>query len=152
MAHPAIPSICLALALPLAATTAAQRPAPPAMRVQQMTIHERIIIRVPRMDAGVRVRPAPPTEWKEKKGPHCISPSQFAGAMIAGLGLVDIMLDDGRRMRAKLDRACRPLDYYPGFYIKPGIDGQVCADRDSIRVRSGASCGIDSFKLLKAKR
>lgn len=146
MAHHAI----LPALVALAATAGDLRPPPPGMRVQQLTIHERIIIRVPRVSAPLAV-PMPMTRWKEKKGPKCLSPAQFAGAMISGPGLVDVMLDDGRRVRAKLDRECRALDYYPGFYIKPGIDGQVCAARDSIRVRSGASCGIAGFKLLKMK-
>ncbi|WP_267381636.1 MULTISPECIES: hypothetical protein [unclassified Sphingomonas] len=153
MPQSAIPSLLALLAAITAADSRMPQPPPqPGLRIQQMTIHERIIIRVPRVDAGAPYTPVPLAAWKEKKGPKCLIPGHFAGAMISGPGIVDIMLDDGRRMRAKLDRDCRPLDYYPGFYIKPGIDGQVCADRDSIRVRSGASCGIDSFKLLKAKR
>lgn len=147
MPHAAIPTALFALA---AAAAADPRP-PSVVRIQQMTIHERIVIRVPRV-AEAPAPPVPLSAWKEKKGPKCLAPGQFAGAMISGPGLVDIMLDDGRRMRAKLDRACRSLDYYPGFYIKPGMDGQVCAERDSLRVRSGAACGIAQFKLLKAKR
>jgi hypothetical protein len=53
-------------------------------------------------------------------------------------------------MRAKLERSCPALDYYFGFYIMPAADGQICADRDSIRSRVGGECGIDRFRTLKA--
>ena len=33
---------------------------------------------------------------------------------------------------------------------QPAADGKICADRDAIRARSGVSCPIDSFKVLKA--
>ena len=65
---------------------------------------------------------------------------------------IDLMLEGGDRLRAKLDNDCPPLDFYSGFYLKPTPDGMVCADRDAIRSRSGAACAIESFKQLVPKR
>ena len=107
----------------------------------QLTIRQQVIIRVP-----ARPQSAPSIEWKEKSGPKCIPAGALAGAQVSREG-VDLLLRGGRRVRAKLGR-CPPLDYYSGFYVRPGPDGRVCQDRDSIRVRSGASCEIDVFRTL----
>jgi hypothetical protein len=73
--------------------------------------------------------------------------------MLTKRGNVDLILIDGERLRAKIGGGdCRSLDYYSGFYIRPGRDGQVCADRDALRVRSGATCQIESFKTLTPKK
>ncbi len=152
MLHPAIPSTLLLLAAPALGAADAQRaPAPPTATITQMTIHERIIIRMP-IARGRPVDQASPIVWKEKHGPKCIGIAELGGALIAGPSAVDLVLTGGKRVRARLDGDCQPLDFYGGFYIKPGVDGQVCADRDSIRVRSGARCRIDDFKRLVAKR
>jgi hypothetical protein len=108
----------------------------------QLTVRQQVIIRVP-----THRRPGPPARgWREKNGPKCIPAGALAGAQISTEG-VDLLLKGGARVRAKLSR-CPPLDYYSGFYIKPGDDGRICEDRDSIRVRSGGSCEIDRFKGL----
>ncbi len=111
------------------------------MLLAQLTIRQQVIIRVP-----ARPQPVQPMRWKEKGGPKCIPAAGLAGAQISREG-VDLLLKGGARIRAKLQR-CPPLDYYSGFYIRPGIDGRVCQDRDTIRVRSGGSCEIDVFKSL----
>lgn len=113
-------------------------------QVMTMSFHERIIVRVPRVGP-------PPRQltWKEKHGPRCIAAAELAGAMVSAPGVVDLVLTGDRRVRARLDGACEPLDFYSGFYLKPSADGQICADRDSIRARSGTSCRIDAFKRLK---
>ena len=107
----------------------------------QLTFREQVIIRLPSR------QPAPePMRWKEKDGPKCIPADALAGAQISREG-VDLLLRGGKRLRARLGR-CPPLDYYSGFYIRPGRDGRVCEDRDAIRVRSGGSCEIDQFRQL----
>lgn len=112
----------------------------------QLTIRQQLMIRVP-----TRRQPAEPTRWKEKNGPKCIPADALAGAHISPEG-VDLLLRGGKRVRAKLGR-CPPLDYYSGFYVRPGSDGRICEDRDSIRVRSGGSCEIDAFRrLVPAKK
>lgn len=146
MPHPALPVTLLALALP--ALVAGDR-AGSRVGLAQLTLHERIVIRVPQVVGP----PAPaPVRWKEKKGPKCVAAASMAGALITARNQVDLVLVGGKRVRVRLDGDCKPLDYYGGFYLRPSGDGMICADRDAIRVRSGASCGIDQFKLLQAAR
>ena len=162
MIHPAIPAFLFASAAPIAAAGTPAMPGPAGLGLApvllaQGSIHERIIIRVKRIfHGGPRpVGRAPlsrPVEWKERKGPECIMVSEIEGAFLADRGAVDLVMDDGTRLRAKLDGECRSLDYYPGFYLRPGRDGLICRDRDAIRMRSGGSCEIDDFKTLKRKR
>ncbi|MBY8820770.1 hypothetical protein K7G82_00605 [Sphingomonas colocasiae] len=117
-------------------------------RYAQVTIRERVIIRVPTRQSA----PAKPIKWKEKKAPRCISLNALAGAAITGEDSVDLILRGGTRLRARLDRDCPALDFYSGFYIKPTRDRRICADRDTIHARSGGQCEINSFKTLVPDR
>ena len=148
MIHPALPILLLALAVPAAAASQGDLD---HVQLAQLTIHERIVIRVPRMPglSARRRTPVPDiTQWKEKKGPKCIATADLGGALVTQSGSVDLVLTGGRRVRAKFDGDCGPIDFYSGFYLRPAGDGQVCARRDVIRVRSGASCQIEAFKTL----
>lgn len=122
----------------------------------QVTVHERIIIRVPRMAtartpaAAARLSVPQPIRYKEKKGPKCIAVADIGGALVSAPDAVDLVLAGGKRLRAHLDD-CGPMDFYNGFYLRPKADGKVCADRDVLRMRSGASCGIAKFKTLVAR-
>lgn len=137
----------------LAAPVAAD---PPAIVTAQVLIRERITIRrVPRMPmaAPTLARPVPMVRgWRERKGPKCVPVDRLAGASIVAPMAIDLLTVDGRRLRARLDHDCSSMDYYSGLYIRPGEDGQVCARRDSIRVRSGARCGIAVFRALEPVR
>ena len=145
------------LALVAAVPGAAQGPAPPAgapTQWAQLSIHERIVIRIPRMrpevDASASSLPGePPPRWIEKKAARCVPAEDIVGATVPRSGSVDLILADGQRTRALLEADCPALDYYLGFYIRPTADGQVCAGRDPIRSRSGATCPIRTFKRLK---
>jgi hypothetical protein len=139
MPHPALPVTLLALAAPLAA--AVDDP----VRYAQVIVRERVI---------VHMRPTPPApiRWKESKGPRCIAVADLAGALMPADDQLDLVLRGGRRVRARLDDDCRNLDFYKGFYLRPREDGQVCAKRDTIRVRSGRACAIGRFRLLTPKR
>lgn len=143
--HPPLPALLLAIAAPAAADTGQ------SVELAQLTIRERIIIRVPRV-APQPVRPAPPVTWKEKSGPKCVAAKDLAGALVTQPDAVDLVLAGGQRLRARLEGDCRPLDFYSGFYLKPAADGKVCADRDAIRARSGATCPITKFRSLKAEK
>jgi hypothetical protein len=145
MIHPALPVLLLALAVPVAA---APEGTLDQEQLAQLTIHERIVIRVPRM-LGRRVPTPAATAWKEKKGPKCIAIADLGGAMVSQPGSVDLVLTGNRRLRAKFDGDCGPIDFYSGFYLRPAADGQVCANRDVIRMRSGTSCQINTFKILR---
>lgn len=107
-------------------------------------IRQRTIVRVPLPPP----KPVPAARWREKKGPRCIQMRDIAGAAIVGEDTVDIIFRGGFRIRVQLESACPALDFYGGFYIRPGADGRVCADRDAIHARSGGVCEIERFRLL----
>jgi hypothetical protein len=113
---------------------------------------ERIVIRIPRLPFPTRRRPAEVTAWDEHKAPKCVAAATLASASISASGDVDLIVTDGRRLRAKLDDDCPTLNFYNGFYLKRADDGMVCAKRDALRSRSGARCEIDRFRVLTAKK
>ncbi|WEJ99820.1 MAG: hypothetical protein P0Y59_23460 [Candidatus Sphingomonas phytovorans] len=123
------------------------------VEVAQLTVHQRIIIRIPRLPFTSRepIQDQQSVRWSEKKGPKCVAMSDLVGAAISAPDSIDLMIEDGSRVRARLNDDCPPLDYYSGYYLKPTQDGMVCADRDAIRSRSGGSCRIKEFKRLVAK-
>jgi len=118
----------------------------PPMQFAQVTIRQQIIIRT------IRTAPAPAmnVEWKEEKGPKCVQPQSISGAAHLSQRSVDLLLRNGSRVRAQLGSSCPALDYYDGFYITPGEDGLICADREAIRSRAGGQCEIDAFRSLRA--
>ena len=90
--------------------------------------------------------------WEEHGGPRCIAWAQIAGSGLLSQDSVDLVFRDATRVRARLERHCPALDYYAGFYMSATPDGLICADRDSIRARTGGECRIDSFRTLRAAR
>lgn len=150
-----LPVLMLLLAAPLAVSARAPDPGWDGMRYAQLTIHERLIIRIPRVapaPRGARVVTPAPVEWQEKRGPECLRVTALTGAAIDTKGDVDLVIEGARRIRAKLDDDCPTLDFYAGFYLRPTSDGQICAGRDSIRSRSGALCPISKFRTLVPKQ
>ena len=115
-------------------------------------MRQQIIIRVP--TGSQRVVPAGSSliQWRERRGPRCLSASRIVGATLLGQNSVDLILRDNSRIRARLESRCPALDYYRGFYVNATVDGQICADRDSIRSRAGGSCTIDQFRTLSPAR
>jgi len=119
----------------------------------QLTIEQRVIMRVPMMKKGKappRVAPDGRDEWHEKKGPRCIALKSIKGASIIVAQGVDLILSDNHRYRARLERGCSAADFYSGFYVEPNDDGSLCSGRDELQARGGLSCGIESFKRLVA--
>lgn len=120
----------------------------------QMTIQQRVIIRVPvgpRANAQARARSAPKEraqEWEEKKGPKCVALRSIRSAAIVTPDSVDLILADEHRYRVKLERGCRSTGFYSGFYVEPQPDRLLCAGRDDLQARSGLTCAISSFKRL----
>jgi len=128
-----------------------RRPPPPPVPV--MTLHQQIIIRVsPAPRGGNRIGNARRNiAWQEERGPRCIPARQIVHADQLGQESIDLVLRDATRVRARLERRCPALDYYFGFYVSPNRDGMICADRDQVRTRSGVSCGIDQFRVLRPR-
>jgi|CoawatStandDraft_6_1074263.scaffolds.fasta_scaffold04994_5 hypothetical protein len=156
MAHPLAPLALLALAAPLTGGIGTPAPGPAVAPVElaQLTIRQRVIIRIPKMQSPAPAARMPipvPPRWKEKRGPKCVAAKTLAGAMISQPGSVDLILIGGDRVRAVLDDDCGPIDFYDGYYLRPAADGDICAGRDVIRVRSGARCMIDRFRRLVPK-
>lgn len=114
------------------------------LQVRSIIVEDQIILRVP-------VRPVPPqVQWVEHKGPKCVSTSDIQGAFLSGNDHVDFIMRKHRVLRAHLEENCPALDFYTGFYLS-SADQRVCADRDVIRSRMGATCQIDSFGKLERK-
>jgi hypothetical protein len=119
------------------------RPDTPVPR-QQFVIRVTGVIRGP--SAG-----GPPIEWREHRGPRCIPAARILGAALARQDSVDLIFRDRTRMRARLERRCAALDFYRSMYVSMTPDGLICADRDSIRSRTGGECMIDQFRSLTAR-
>lgn len=126
----------------------------------QLVIEQQLIIRVPAQRSSlnnfgaapirdVRMRQVP-MEWKEKKAPKCVAMRNILGMQAAQRDSIDIITRQKQRLRAQLNRGCRALDFYAGFYMQGTKDGQLCEDRDQIHARTGAKCEIDKFRLLVA--
>lgn len=128
-------------------------PAAEPVQMAQLTIQQRIIIRVPMARKGKapqRVAPDGSGDWDEKKGPRCIALRSIRGAAITVPNGVDLLLADTHRYRARLERGCDSVSFYSGFYVEPHEDGSLCSGRDELQARSGMSCAIDSFRRLIA--
>lgn len=116
--------------------------------VRRVVIRDEVILRIP-----VRPRHPFPIEWIEKKGPKCLDAGAVAGAMLSGSSTIDFVMRDRTRFRAEMDSECPALDFYGGFYMQLDED-RICAKRETIRSRVGATCRIERFRRLvpQAKR
>ncbi len=124
----------------------------------QMVIEQQLIIRVPARRSQLNDFAASPTPsrratelpvvWKEKKAPKCVSMRNIMGMQAVQRDSIDLITRQKQRLRAQLNRGCRALDFYAGFYMQGSKDGQLCEDRDQIHARTGAKCEIDKFKLM----
>lgn len=117
----------------------------------QLSIEQRVIIRVPMARKGrapARIVPEARHQWREKKGPRCVALRSIRAAGIVVANGVDLILADGHRYRARLERGCSSAGFYSGFYVEPDEDGSLCSGRDELQARSGTSCAIDGFKQL----
>lgn len=110
--------------------------------VRRVIVRDELILKIP-----VRPRPSQRIEWSEHKGPKCVAADRIAGASLSGPSTIDFILRDRRRVRAVMDDECPALDFYQGFYLRPE-DDRICAKRETIQNRVGASCRIQKFRLL----
>ena len=133
------------------------RPAPDAPRsFWQVVIEQQLIIRVPAQRSQLNNFAAPPPPriadapvvWKEKKGPKCVAMRNIVGMRAVQRDSIDLITRQKQRLRAQLNRGCRALDFYAGFYMQGSKDGKLCEDRDEIHARTGAKCEVDKFRLL----
>jgi hypothetical protein len=124
--------------------------------VGQVTVRQRIIIRVPAMPiARTSLAPTPalpPIVWVEREAPQCVPVSALSAASIQRPDSVDLVLNGGKRLRARLGDECPALDFYTGVYLKRTSDGMLCAERDAFRSRAGGECRIEEFTRLVPRR
>lgn len=137
-------------------------PAPPPADTPQwqIVVEQQIIIRVPAQRSSLNnFAPAPapsvrrydtPVEWKEKKGPKCVAMRNIVGMQAAQRDSIDLITRQKQRLRAHLNRGCRALDFYAGFYMQGSDDGNLCAGRDELHARTGAKCEVDKFRVMVA--
>lgn len=143
---------------PIASILAPMPQSPSAPYWQQVVIEQQLIIRVParrtpltNFTASPGVVPQlrkTPVVWREKKGPKCIAMRSIMGMQAVQRDSIDLITRQNQRLRAQLNRGCRALDFYAGFYMQGSEDGRLCEDRDQIHARTGAKCEIDKFRLL----
>lgn len=137
----------------LALMTASGGPVPAQVEeieIAQMTIQQRVVVRVP--IAPMPVAPPLQMRWVEKKGPKCVGLGTVAGFAVRGPQTVDLLLRNGQRVRTRLEKQCRSVDLGYGFYVKPNADGRICRDRDILHARTGGQCEVDSFASLVPER
>lgn len=128
---------------------------PSSSQWAQVTIEQRVIIRIPtvrprgeRSSLTAEAAPAPPPRLRETKGPRCLPLNRIRGAVITMLNGVTMVTSQSEQFRTHFGRACRPADFYAGFYIEPNKDGAICAGRDTLHARNGSTCEIEKFSLL----
>lgn len=123
----------------------------------QVVIEERIIIRVPARRSSLThfSMPAPQAGanstsivWREKKGPKCVTMRDIAGMQTTQRDSIDLITRQNQRLRAQLNRGCRALDFYAGFYMERNDDGRLCEGRDQLHARTGARCEVEKFRLM----
>lgn len=128
--------------IPALFALAGDPPRAPQPGVRRVVINEELVISIP-----IRPRPSHRLEWSEHKGPKCIPVERIAGATLSGRSSIDFVLRDRSRIRAEMDDECPALDFYRGFYLQPD-DQRICAKRETIQNRVGASCRIERFRRL----
>ncbi|NBC35595.1 hypothetical protein GTZ99_03385 [Novosphingobium sp. FSY-8] len=138
-----------AVEMPLAQIGAVADPLPDAATsARQVHVEQRITIRVapgPVMPFNpvMPMRPPEPDPRRLARPiGRCVPAAAIVGVISDGSHVLSLMLRDGRRLDALLDKVCRAQDFYSGFYIERNADGQVCINRDRLRARSGTDCHI----------
>lgn len=143
------------------ASKAGEAPPPHSIQLAQVTIEQRVIIRIPtipppgvaRLQRGAITAPLPPdptqdVELKEVKGPKCVKLDSLRGALINSKTGVTLLTDKDDALRTHFTKSCRPADFYSGFYVQPTKDGSICAGRDMVHARNGTTCDIQKFTRL----
>ncbi|HEY6817679.1 MAG TPA: hypothetical protein VI168_19250 [Croceibacterium sp.] len=127
----------------------------------QVRIEQRVIIRISpgtpaareQMMADLRRQGTSPTSYQEEKLSGCIAIASIAGVQPAPQqNRLLLFMRDRRILSAALEQACSARDYYSGFYVERNEDGQLCARRDLLQSRAGASCKVAQLNRLVAVR
>ena len=107
-------------------------------------VREEMLARLPRRDIA--------TQFHEVKDDRCMPLSSIAGVAPVQPNRLLLFMRDRRILSASLDRACDAQAFYSGFYVERSEDGMMCAGRDMLKSRAGASCEVAQFNRLVAVR
>ncbi len=129
-----------------------------APSADQVSIEQHIVIRIsPRAPANADPRvamfydaPASPqsSHIEERKMGKCVPIDGVAGVQITQANKLVLYMRDSRVVSAGLDKGCNARDYYAGFYVARSSDGMICAGRDKLQARNGASCKVGKLHQL----
>ena len=125
-----------------------------------VTIQRRVIIRVPSLPAAAVTTP-PPAERralladgsppKALPRPGCLALRTLRGAYAGDRAGIVLLTTLSSNYRATLEKGCRSADFQAGFYLEPAADGALCAGRDILHARTGASCVVTAFRRLDGR-
>ena len=120
--------------------------------VDQVRIEQRTIVRIaPRAafhDPFFQVPQRPQVQrFHERRTNRCVPVQGIAGVQVADNRLL-LFMRDQRMFGASLEKACRPRDFYSGFYVERTGDGMICAGRDDVHSRAGVTCAISRLREL----
>lgn len=119
---------------------------------EQVRIDQRLIIRIapraPQRDPYFdRPQRTDLSHFHERKTNRCLPVQAIAGVQVDDSRLI-LHMRDRRIYSANLEKSCRPRDFYSGFYVEKTRDGMVCAGRDAVHSRAGATCAISRLRQL----
>jgi hypothetical protein len=127
----------------------------------QVRIEQRVIIRISPGSSAAREQMmgylsgggTSRTRYEEERLRGCVAIASIAGVQPApAQNRLLLFMRDHRVLSAALERACNARDYYSGFYVERNDDGQLCAKRDLLQSRAGASCKVAQLNRLVAVR
>ncbi|MEO7248510.1 MAG: hypothetical protein ABIW31_08655 [Novosphingobium sp.] len=127
---------------------------------EQVSIEQHITIRIaPRAPSNADPRIGMFTDMPERSAAQrlteramgkCLAIDGVAGVQIAASNKLVLFLRDARVVTAGLDKGCNAQDFYAGFYVARSADGMMCAGRDKLQSRNGASCKLGKLHQLVA--
>jgi len=125
--------------------------------VNQVRIEERVIIRIgpssPRaFEQSMENLARKAESYKEEKIGDCVAIGAIRAVYPSKENRLLLFMRDRRVLSASLERTCHAEDFYSGFYVERSEDGQLCARRDKLQSRAGASCRMSRLNRLVAER
>lgn len=131
-----------------------------AFRIQsadQVRIEQRVIIRIAPRGNSEDIRRNLLADLPSRAiGPHfeersmgkCVPVAGVAGVQVAPENKLVLFLRDQRIVSAGMEKGCNVRDFYSGFLIERTSDGMMCAGRDKLLSRNGASCKLGKMHQL----
>lgn len=158
----------LALLVPaLADSTIAPDPVSSSAPIPAVADQEDPIAEQVRIERSITIRIAPPgptlrqsmvaeaaptlPRLSERKMGKCVALAGIAAVRPDVGGKLLLFMRDRRLISATLEKACSARDFYAGFYVERTSDGMLCADRDKLHSRAGATCSVGKLRQLVAE-